>query len=165
MKHLLTRIGFLLTASQQQPPTETVDMTDVFWQLRDLFESRLMQSNAQLTLPSDGLHVQGVTKWVLRSWEELLTNALQHNAPGVQLTVRVEEHPHTIRYVLHDNGRGVSVPPDTLFQPLEHCPLRGGRGWGLTVVERLVSLQHGTVGHRTPAEGGAEFYFELPRAR
>lgn len=163
MKHLISRVGLMLSASVQRTPLEEVDMTDVFWQLRDLHEARLARKQAQLELPADGGKVRGVTKWVLRIWDELIANALTHNPPGRRLTVRVEPADAVIRYVLRDDGAGVRAPKETLLLPLHQRGSRSGRGWGLTIVERLVALQGGAVGYREPAAGGAEFYFELPR--
>ena len=164
IKHLLTRVGFMLSATGQTITPTTVDMTDVFWQLRESFEARFQRAGMQATWPEEGKKVRGVESWILRIWNELLTNAIVHNPPGRTLTITAAVAASRVRYTVRDNGPGVRRPPETLFVPLHRRDSRSGMGWGLTIVERLVALQGGAVGYTAPAGGGAEFFFELPPA-
>ncbi|MCF3650561.1 sensor histidine kinase [Synoicihabitans lomoniglobus] len=164
LKQLLLRIRYVLQASLKPPAFTVVDMTDVFWQLRDLLQSRVIRAQAHVEWPDDGGHVRGVTAWILQMFEELLINAFRHNPPGVEISVEVEAHTDVIRFAIVDNGRGPATDAAALIVPFHRRTSSDHHGWGLTIVQRLAELQHGTLGSLPPTEGRHGFYLELPRA-
>ncbi len=162
LKQLLLRMSFLLTATTQPPPRERIDVIDALWQARDMLESRIAAARAQVTWPEQAPPVRGVTKWLLRMIEEIVDNALRHNPAGVAITVAVSTENDRVRFAFRDNGSGLD--PQRPIVPFHRRTPHDGRGWGLTIVERLATLQGGRVGLLPAPAGGTVIWFELPPA-
>ncbi|WP_221032114.1 sensor histidine kinase [Actomonas aquatica] len=162
LKQLLVRIGFLLKAGLQPLDLTSVDTTDAIWELRDLIQSRLVRGQAHAHWPIDEKlpAVRGAQPWIVRMLEELVANAVQHNPTGVELTLRVQADDDHVRFSVSDNGTGNRIDRERLFVPLHHRSFVNARGWGLTIVQRLATLQNGEVFHEAPTTFG----FRLPRA-
>ena len=98
----------------------------------------------------------------------LLTNARRYGRPPV--TVTAERDGDMVEVRVRDHGPG--VPADfeaSLFGMFAQASIgdrrtAGGTGLGLYIVQQLVAAHHGTVTHRRPADGGAEFVVRLPAA-
>jgi signal transduction histidine kinase len=62
--------------------------------------------------------------------------------------------------------RGPGVPQETvdrMFDPF-YTTKRTGTGLGLAISRTIARAHRGTLGHRPNPQGGAEFFFRLPRA-
>jgi signal transduction histidine kinase len=99
----------------------------------------------------------------------LLSNASKFTAksPVRRITVRARVESTCVHVEVEDTGPG--VPPSFaqhIFEPYKRAPSAGvpGLGLGLATVKRLVQAHGGAVGVRNAPEGGAVFWFELPRA-
>ena len=97
----------------------------------------------------------------------LLENAIRYGH-GTPVRLTVLPLVNGLHLEVHDRGPG--VPKDlrsTLFnrfqQQTTNTPLPGqGAGLGLSICERLVDLQGGSIGLENPFVGGACFWFDLP---
>jgi K+-sensing histidine kinase KdpD len=97
-------------------------------------------------------------------WTNLLLNSLQHGGPTPRIEVGWKHLETETCFWLRDSGPGVAVAKRArLFHPIDRLnELNAPRGYGLSLVQRLVELQSGTTGyHPDPAPGGS-FYFTLP---
>jgi signal transduction histidine kinase len=86
------------------------------------------------------------------------------------VAVRTAANELRVRCTVADNGPGVPAAERGLLFT-EHAQLSnrptGGEestGLGLSIVKQLIEGDGGRVGADFPAEGGAEFWFELPIA-
>ena len=99
----------------------------------------------------------------------LLDNAIKFTSAG-WVRVVVTPGPDVVRIAVSDTGIGVPEDARRLifeeFRQADQSMTRrhGGVGIGLTVVNRLVDLQGGTLGHEDRAGGGSTFWFSLPAA-
>jgi len=101
----------------------------------------------------------------------ILTNLVQNaikclrEMPDRRIWVELHDDHDRVRVEVCDTGPG--VPPDLerrIFEPyfrVRHDMT--GLGLGLATVKRLVEAHSGHVGVRSRREGGAVFWFELPR--
>jgi signal transduction histidine kinase len=90
--------------------------------------------------------------------ENLFRNAVEHG--GSDVAVRVGRHDGTGIYV-EDDGPGIPVEKrDEVFEP-GHSSARGGTGFGLTIVKRIVEAHGWEVCITDGADGGARFEFEM----
>lgn len=112
--------------------------------------------------------------WVLadplqlrRVFENLFTNALNHNAPGICLTLHAQLEEDMIRCTVQDNGVGLDAAQcDHLFDRY----VRGTRvrstgiGLGLYLCRQIITAHGGQIGASSTSGAGATFWFTLPLA-
>ena len=99
----------------------------------------------------------------------LLSNADKYSPAGLSITVRVDEAEGALETSVIDQGAG--IPPedvDRVFAPFfrssNHSSFTGV-GLGLTVCQRLVELQGGSIRVRNLEAGGCCFSFTIPIAQ
>jgi signal transduction histidine kinase len=111
--------------------------------------------------------VEGVEPWLEVIWWHFLANALQHAGESPQIELGCRAEIGKIWFWISDNGPGVPADRrDKLFQRFDSLHERDGiRGLGLSVVQRLVELQGGECGHEASQQGGARFFFTLPKTQ
>jgi signal transduction histidine kinase len=96
----------------------------------------------------------------------LLDNALRYSPPGSALAVSGLRVGGGVELALRDAGPGV---PDADVEHIFGKGYRGanastvaGNGLGLYMARAVVEVHGGSLGHVTPAQGGAEFRLWLP---
>lgn len=98
----------------------------------------------------------------------LITNALQHTAPGGKITVVSKEEEEFVRFSISDTGAGIpdqSLPK--IFEPFFRVPGQGntrGAGLGLAIAKEIVEAHGGTIDVESQEGQGSTFTFTLRRA-
>jgi signal transduction histidine kinase/CheY-like chemotaxis protein len=130
-----------------------------------------------VTLPRDGLRVEGDPLRLVQVFANLLTNAAKYTEPGghVWLSAAVEDCADGLRQaVVSVRDSGVGMAPDFLahaFDLFAQGPealgrSQGGLGIGLALVRRLVEMHGGAVEAHSDGPGrGSEFVVRLPLAQ
>ncbi|MGV0026206.1 PAS domain-containing sensor histidine kinase [Phormidesmis priestleyi] len=122
-----------------------------------------------VSIVSDALPpVMGDAVQIQRVFENLLTNALQHNSPGLTVTVRLTIVQNSIRCEIRDDGVGMTLEEcDHLFDRY----VRGRRerrsagiGLGLFLCRQIITVHGGQIGVESTPGNGATFWFTLPFA-
>jgi PAS domain S-box-containing protein len=103
-----------------------------------------------------------------RVFENLITNALHHNPPGVALILDATVESDLIRCTLEDNGVGMTQDvSDRLFERYSRGlnPRHStGIGLGLYLCRQIITAHGGQIGvHSTPGTGST-FWLTLPLA-
>jgi signal transduction histidine kinase len=91
----------------------------------------------------------------------LVSNALAHGAPPVEITARRADHAA----ILDVTDHGPGVPPKELaglFEPFNADRKSGSVGYGLAIVKALVEAQGGSVEYASNGDDGARFRVTLP---
>lgn len=162
------RLGLVCWASTNESKLSVLDTPSIV----DLAQVRAQGHNqnafGSLSLPATWPDVVGVPTWAEFVWIALLENAVRHAGDRPTVAVSWEERPENrFRFFVRDDGPN---PPEKdrtdLFVPFHLLHSRRDvRGFGLSIVLRLVSLMGGTCGYAENAAGGANFWFELPGAK
>ena len=156
--------------------TTPLNLAKLSQQLATEWQPMLEEKKAELYLeiPQDVPMVQADSDRLWRVLENLMANALKHNDPGTQLTLKIdiirEEKqdlkPRKICCSLKDNGVGIDPKlVETLFQRYhrgEGAKKTLGLGLGLYLCRKIIEAHGGEIGVATEPGQGAKFWFTLP---
>jgi signal transduction histidine kinase len=160
---LLDRVGFVLWASADGEKKERVDMAEIVTKSLRILDKKIQDSKAALEMPTQWPAAQGVASWLGVVWTNLISNSLEHAGPAPKIQLEWTAVPSGFQFSVTDSGPGVAAArmPE-LFTRFDKLHEIRGRGFGLSIVQRLVALQGGRYGHKNLPERGASFYFTLP---
>ncbi|OLP17474.1 hypothetical protein BST81_15980 [Leptolyngbya sp. 'hensonii'] len=103
-----------------------------------------------------------------RVFENLMVNAIQHNPPGITLTLTAESTGTLIRCTVQDNGVGIKpAHQDRLFDLYtkgRQCRYSTGIGLGLYLCRQIILAHGGQIGVESQLGQGARFWVTLPQA-
>ncbi|MFB6071782.1 MAG: PAS domain S-box protein [Halobacterium sp.] len=106
----------------------------------------------------DEVTFQGDPDRLRHVFENLFRNAVEHG--GSDVTVRVGSHDEQ-RIFVEDDGPGIPVDKyEEVFKP-GHSSARGGTGFGLTIVKRIVEAHGWELAVTDGTTGGARFEFQM----
>ncbi|MDE1171125.1 MAG: ATP-binding protein [Verrucomicrobium sp.] len=95
-----------------------------------------------------------------------LDNAIKHSPSGATVRLGIERRPgDQIRFSVEDQGEGIpSEFQGRIFDKFFRVPGRPktGAGIGLSIARQIVQAHLGRIGVHSGAQGGSEFYCELP---
>ncbi|UXH76762.1 response regulator [Roseateles amylovorans] len=178
VKHLTRLVDELLDVARISQgkivlKTDTVDLRQIVHQGAEPVQPLIDQQHQQLrmSLPDRPVWIRGDSARLIQVVTNLLHNAAKYTEPGGRIALTLESGPSGIALAVADNGRGIE--PGLLphvFDLFEQGPRgldrnQGGLGVGLTLVQRLVQLHHGSVQAFSDGLGqGSEFRVQLPPA-
>ncbi len=134
------------------------------------YSPMLSQNKATLTprIPADCSLLAADPKQLRRVLENLLTNALKHNPPGLNLTLEITVEDQMIRCTLQDNGVGMSQDQQNSLFKLYirglHTNHLTGIGLGLYQCRQIINAHGGEIGVISAPQAGSTFWFTLPLA-
>jgi signal transduction histidine kinase len=119
-------------------------------------------------VPADLPPVNADPLQLWRVFENLVTNALKYNPPGVKLTLQAIVEAGMVRCSVQDNGVGIS--PDLCKQIFDlysrgaHVRRSPGLGLGLYLCQQIITAHGGKIGVISSPGAGSTFWFTLPLA-
>ncbi len=117
-----------------------------------------------IELPNANANVDAMQ--VGRVFQNLIANAVNHNAPGLQLKISAQLTPPMLRCTVEDNGMGIS--PEQCEQMFELYAQGSskrrslGLGLGLYICKQIISAHGGEIGVTSEMNVGSKFWFTLP---
>jgi len=147
---------------------EPIQLAQLVNQIRLDLEPILAESQVTLknAISSDLPPVKVDVFQLRRVFENLITNAIKHNPPGISLEISTSIDGQMINCVVEDNGLGI---------PKEQCELmferyqQGSRarrslgvGLGLYLCRQIIQAHGGKIGVISAVNQGAKFWFTLP---
>jgi signal transduction histidine kinase len=158
---LLDRVNFVLKATIDPLPVATVAMGPIVGMVLKELQPAIDHSGKRVRPPATWPEVEGVASWLEVIWGNLIGNALRHGAKTGSVQLGWDQQGGDVRCWIANPG---TVPP--AYRPrllrrfhLLHQDASGGLG--LSLVERLVALQHGRCGYESTDDGRSVFYFTL----
>ncbi|HEY9637798.1 MAG TPA: MASE1 domain-containing protein [Coleofasciculaceae cyanobacterium] len=132
------------------------------------YSTKLALNKANLTvrLPEDCPLITADPKHLRRVLENLLTNALKHNPPGLNLNLQISVEDDMIRCTLQDDGVGISLEQQKSLFKLYirglHTQHLTGIGLGLYQCRQIIDAHGGEIGVISGPKAGSTFWFTLP---
>ncbi|URR35278.1 GAF domain-containing protein [Thermosynechococcus sp. HN-54] len=104
-----------------------------------------------------------------RVYENLITNALKHNRPGLRITLTAEAQGDMVYCTVQDNGVGIRSDQRSrlfdLYYRGSESHHRTGIGLGLYLCRQIITAHGGEIGIEDNHPRGAIFWFRIPIAR
>jgi CheY-like chemotaxis protein len=172
-RHLLQLINDILDVSKIEAGRARLDLqplcvSSVVDEAVELVAAQAHQRQQHLEVAVTSEHAvfadQGRLRQILLN---LLSNAMEMSPPGATITVRADDDSAGVRFVVDDQGPGVSAElAPRLFAPFVQGEKRhaAGSGLGLAISRGLVELHGGAIGVERAPGGGARFWFTIPAA-
>ncbi len=132
------------------------------------------QAHVKLDLAPELPAVQADTTHLQRVLENLITNALKHNPPGLTVTLEAQIGPdgdqNYLRCVVADDGVGIpaEVAQQLFLRPYlrsSHSAARTGMGLGLYLSHQIIIAHGGQLKVEARDGAGVQFVFTLPIAQ
>lgn len=157
---LVDRVSALVRATLDPLPATVFAMGPAVESALRQLPPEQVAALSRIRQPASWPEAEGVPVWTEAIWWNLIRNALMHGGEGpVQLGWTRDNG--AIRFWVSSPG---ALPPESFprllrrFHQLHQNP---SAGFGLSVVERLVTLQDGQCGYETSDDNRAVFYFTL----
>ncbi|AIE74384.1 MULTISPECIES: MASE1 domain-containing protein [unclassified Synechocystis] len=110
--------------------------------------------------------LQGDPHYIKQVFDNLLANALNHNPPGIALTLTAQPEGNMVRFILSDNGKGMAKDQcEHLFRLYlrnRHNQRLTGIGLGCYQSRQIVEAHGGHIGVTSSPGQGSHFWFTLP---
>ncbi|MGC4072808.1 MAG: HAMP domain-containing sensor histidine kinase [Nibricoccus sp.] len=164
---LIDQVSFVARATATPLSTQVLPMDELVWKGLARVERRILEKKAHVAHAEVWPKVVGVAPWIEGIWTDLISNAIDHTGVNPHVELGWGEGDAEYVFWVDDRGPGVGVERrNALFRPFHRLSEPGTmRGFGLSVVQRLVELQGGRCGYEPREGGGARFYFTLPKAQ
>ena len=167
MLQIIKRTALLLTASSSPCHLDPVSMGDAVSDALLRLGSEIRKRGATISQCETWPEVKGRSEWLGEIWWNFLDNALRHSGQKPRIELGWREIDGKFQFWISDGGPG--VPSDRLkqlFQPFHQLhEFNASRGLGLSSVQRFVELQGGECFYKPNKQGGAGFFFTLPRLK
>lgn len=128
-----------------------------------LVESQVTIENA---IPSNLSPINGDVFQLRRVFENLITNAIKHNPPGISLRISTITDPQKLTCIVEDNGLGIPEQECELmferYQQGSRTRRSLGVGLGLHLCRQIIQAHGGKIGVISALNQGAKFWFTLP---
>lgn len=158
-----------LESGAVEPQITEAQIQDIFQQLQDEFEPQAKTKGLQLTFSSLGEIAFSDSKLLTQILRSLISNAIHYTSHG-DVDVSCQREFGDLRISVRDSGIGIA--PDKLamifdeFYRVNSDPVggHGGRGLGLSIVDRGLKLLHSKVEVESELGKGSSFTFLVPAA-
>ncbi len=167
MNQLIDDLLEFSRAGKQQLQLNNIDMHDLVQILcNELKESLQCQATIIIHDLQPGF---GDAMLLRQVWINLISNAIKYSSKREDATVEINStaDDSNVVYSVRDNGAGFDMQYVNklfgVFQRLHKDSEFTGTGIGLSIVQRIVSRHGGKVWAEGVVDGGATFYFSLPR--
>jgi Signal transduction histidine kinase len=152
-----------------QPKEDYLDLIELLKSLVDdaQFEARDSGSMIELQLDNalnEGIIIQSRGELLLRAFDNLIRNALQHAGRGCHIEISVyQESPELLDIEIADDGPGIAENDlESIFEPFFRSNNNPGEGLGLAITKRAIEAHGGSIRAHNRPSGGLCMQVKLP---
>jgi heavy metal sensor kinase len=115
----------------------------------------------------DALELSADEEKLRSAFLNLIENALKYTPAGGTVTLTLKGNKEFVRMIVYDTGVGIS-PDDihNIFKPFYRSETsraeQSGSGLGLSIVQRIIELHHGTISVESVLNHGSTFSVTIP---
>jgi len=158
-----------LESGAVEPQIDEAPIQDIFRQLQDEFAAQAQTKGLQLVFSSHAEIAFSDNKLLTQVLRSLISNAVRYTNQGT-VHVSCQRESAGLRVTVRDSGIGIA--PDEVavifdeFYQVNSDPVggNGGRGLGLSIVDRGLTLLHSQIEVETELGQGSSFSFVVPAA-
>ena len=131
--------------------------------LGQTWEQKAIEFDVEL----DAVEYYGCEHLVYHVWSNLLSNAIKFSPVGGTIMIRLQQLPDALRVTVADEGPG--IPEEAMdrifckFYQADSSHKQEGNGLGLALVEKILSLEKGSIRVQNRPEGGCCFIVTLEK--
>jgi len=162
----LTRIE----SGKKQRDIRKVDITEIARKSLQTLEPLAIQKSVRMNLScGENLYLQADASEIEIIFNNLLSNAVKYNREGGEVFLRLHLNSQDLTIEVEDTGIGMNKEDaDKLFNDfvrIRNSKTRDitGSGLGLSIVKKLVDLNHGSIGVTSAPDKGSCFTVKLPK--
>jgi signal transduction histidine kinase len=159
---LLDRVTTILRASSEPLPASPVSMGPLVNKALEQLQPAIDRAGLKIRQPAEWPEVSGVDAWIEFIWSNLIDNTTRHGNRNGIVQLGWEARGTDIRFWASSPGMVPLHYQPNLFRPFHLLHQHTSAGLGLSLVERLVSLQGGRCGYEPAEDDRALFFFTLP---
>ncbi|MGI2293213.1 sensor histidine kinase [Paenibacillus sp. GXUN7292] len=116
---------------------------------------------------ADAVIIQGNELWLLRLMDNLIFNAIKHNAPGITITTTVEKKEHSASISVADNGQGMDSDTQAMlferyYRGTNSEESSSGSGLGMSIAKMIVEAHHGNITVKSQINQGTIITVRFP---
>ena len=149
---------------------KTVDLEQLTKEALEANHGYALEHDVRLEIKEmvSGVKVEADDHRLLQVFSNLISNAVKYSPKQGVVEVSVTRDSGQVRVSVRDYGAGISEEfQSRIFQRFSQADSsdtreKGGTGLGLSITKAIVEQHGGKIDFSSPADGGAEFYFELP---
>ncbi|HTL66043.1 MAG TPA: HAMP domain-containing sensor histidine kinase [Lacunisphaera sp.] len=161
---MVDRLSALLKATTEPLPPSVVPMGPVVARVLREIRTESGREPIKVRQPSTWPSVLGVPAWIETIWSHLIANAAKHGArTGMVQLAWQPDGPGAVRFSISSPGPLAPESRKRVLRQFHTLHADAAAGIGLSIVERLVTLQYGRAGW-TSAGQRTVFHFTLPVA-
>src|ERR1700722_19347367 len=133
-----------------------------------LLQPLAVSKSVTISQEMTAIEVRGDAQKLAQVVTNLLSNAIQYNRPGGQITVRLRADQDNAIFEVADTGCGIPEEdrPHLFerFYRVDKARSRasGGNGLGLAICKSIVEIHDGKIGFTTVVNEGTTFWVRLP---
>jgi len=147
---------------------EPCNLREVVEEVAAQFEMMIQEKDFKLQTDLKDLTVNMERAILKRIVQNLLLNAIKHNAKGTTITMTADREDLRATVAVEDNGKGIpSELRDKIFEKFAQADLikkgcKYGKGLGLTFCRLTVEAYGGRIWVESTPGRGSRFVFEVP---
>ncbi|HVZ16108.1 MAG TPA: ATP-binding protein, partial [Terriglobales bacterium] len=158
-----------LDAGDRKPQLEPMDLDGLLAQIVEdgNYAGQQRKIRVELTEHS-GVRVMADPSLLRTAVENIVHNAMQYTKPESTIEVASRKNDDNVLIIVRDHGSGVPASAlPRIFEPFyrvseSRSEKAGGRGLGLAISQRIVSLHGGAITARNASDGGLQVEIVWP---